>query len=111
MRLAGAFNGQLMDAIRPKIVPGISTAAIDDWVREYTYDHGHIPACLGYRGFPKSCCTSLNEVVCHGIPNDKDILKEGDIVNVDLTTIVEGCHGDQSETFLVGECVIRLQKM
>ena len=69
---------------------------------EYTKDHGHVPAPLNYKGFPKSICTSVNEVVCHGIPNGY-ILKEGDIVNIDLTTIVDGWHGDQSETFLIGE--------
>lgn len=102
MRAAGAFNAQLMDYLRPLIRAGITTNEIDRLVYDYTRDHGHIPACLGYQGFPKSVCTSVNEVVCHGIP-DECILVEGDIVNVDLTTIVEGWHGDQSEMFLIGE--------
>ncbi len=102
MRKAGRFNAQLLDAIRDEIKPGITTDQIDKLVHAYTLDHGHTPATLGYHGFPKSCCTSLNEVVCHGIPDDT-VLKDGDIINVDLTTIVDGWHGDQSETFFVGE--------
>ncbi len=101
MRRAGAFNGELMDYIRSHVKPGISTAEIDRLVYEYTCDHGHTPACLGYHGFPCSVCTSINDVVCHGIPSEKEVLKEGDIVNIDLTTIVDECHGDQSETFLI----------
>lgn len=102
MRAAGKFNAQLLDALRPHIVPGAVLEDLDRFVFEYTRDHGHIPACLGYKGYPKTICASVNEVVCHGIP-DEYVLKEGDIVNMDLTTIVEGWHGDQSETFLIGE--------
>lgn len=102
MRAAGRFNAELMDYIRPFIKAGITTEEIDRLVYEYTVKHGHVPACLGYQGFPKSCCTSVNEVICHGIP-DSYVLKDGDIVNVDVTTIVDGWHGDQSETFLIGE--------
>ena len=102
MRDAGRFNAQLMDFIRPHVAPGISTEEIDRLIHEYTLDHRHRPACLGYQGFPKSCCTSINEVVCHGIP-DSYVLREGDIVNIDVTTIVNGWLGDQSETFLIGE--------
>lgn len=106
MRAACQFNAQLMDAVRPHVVAGVTTEALDRIVHEYTLDHGHTPACLGYQGerrpFPKSCCTSVNEVICHGIP-DGYVLKPGDIVNVDLTTIVNGWYGDQSETFLIGE--------
>ncbi len=103
MERAGVFNGELLDYIRQFIKPGISTQQIDELVYEYTVRHGHTPACLGYRGFPKSVCTSVNNVVCHGIPSSKEILKEGDIVNVDVTTIVDGYYGDSSETFLVGK--------
>ena len=103
MRRACRFNAELMDAVREIIRPGITTADIDRFVHEYTVRHGHIPATLGYQGFPRSCCTSPNEVICHGIPSDDVVLKEGDIVNVDLTTIVDGWHGDQSETFVIGE--------
>lgn len=101
-REAGRFNAQLMDFIRPYVREGIATGEIDRLVDEYTRDHGHIPACLGYRGFPKNLCASVNEVVCHGIPGPY-VLKSGDIVNIDLTTIVNGWFGDQSETFLIGE--------
>jgi methionyl aminopeptidase len=103
MRKAGKFNAQLLDEVRAFIRPGISTKQIDDLVRTYTRDHGHICATLGYRGtYPAHCCTSVNHVICHGIPGPYE-LKEGDIINVDLTTIVEGWHGDQSETFLMGK--------
>ena len=97
MRVAARFNSELMDFIRPQVVPGVTTGAIDRLVDQYTRDHGHTPACLGYHGFPKTICTSINEVICHGIPDDT-VLTEGDIVNVDLTTIVDGWYGDQSET-------------
>lgn len=103
MRAAGRFNAQLMDHVRNFVTPGITTGEIDRIVVEYTRDHGHRAATLGYHNYPKSCCTSINEVICHGIPDDTE-LKPGDIVNVDLTTIVDGWFGDQSETFLIGEC-------
>ena len=102
MRAASRFNASVMDVVRPHIRAGIRTGEIDRLVETYTRDHGHVPATLGYHGFPKSCCTSRNEVVCHGIPGD-EILEEGDIVNVDLTSIVDGWFGDQSETFVIGE--------
>ena len=102
MRRAGLFNAELMDYVRGSIGPGVTTAEIDRIIHEYTLDHGHVPACLGYHGFPKSSCTSINEVICHGIPGDR-VLKDGDIVNIDLTTIVDGWHGDSSETFLIGD--------
>lgn len=101
MRRAGQFNAQVMDFIRPQIKAGITTEEIDRLVHEYTLDHGHRPATLGYQGFPKSCCTSINDVICHGIPGDYE-LREGDIINVDLTSVVDGWFGDQSETFLIG---------
>jgi methionyl aminopeptidase len=91
-----------MDFIRPHVQPGISTGEIDRLVHEYTLEHGHIPAPLNYQGFPKSCCTSVNDVICHGIPGQY-VLREGDIVNIDVTSIVDGWHGDQSETFLIGQ--------
>ena len=91
-----------MDFIRPHVTEGVTTLEIDTLVHGYTRDHGHTPACLGYRGFPRSVCTSINQVVCHGIP-DETQLKNGDIVNVDLTTIVDGWFGDQSETFCIGK--------
>lgn len=103
MRAAGRFNAEVMDHIRPLVKAGVTTAAIDDAVREYTKAHGHRAATLGYQGYPKSCCTSINDVICHGIPNEY-ALQEGDIINVDLTSVVDGWFGDQSETFLIGQC-------
>ena len=102
MRAAGRFNAQMMDFVRPNVRPGTTTGELDKLVYTYTREHGHEPACLGYQGFPKSCCTSINEVVCHGIPSDY-VLTDGDIVNIDVTSIVDGWLGDQSETFLIGE--------
>jgi methionyl aminopeptidase len=102
MRTACEFNAQVMDYIRPYVKPGISTQELDALVHAYTIQHGHIPAPLGYQGYPKSCCTSVNDVICHGIP-DGYVLQPGDIINVDITTIVNGWHGDQSETFLLGD--------
>jgi methionyl aminopeptidase len=102
MRKAGAFNGELMEYIRPHVKAGVSTEAINTLVHEYTVGHGHRPACLGYRGFPKSVCISKNDVVCHGIPSPEEVLADGDIVNIDLTTIVDGFFGDSSETFMIG---------
>ena len=102
LRAASRFNAELMDFVRPYVREGITTREIDRLAYEYTKDHGHTPACLGYNGYPMTVCTSVNEVVCHGIPNNIT-LKNGDIVNVDLTTIVNGWHGDQSEMFRIGE--------
>lgn len=103
MMKAGEFNGILMDYIRPYVKEGVSTEEINSIVHEYTIRNGHVPACLGYHGFPKSVCTSINNVVCHGIPSTSDILKSGDIINIDLTTIVDGFYGDSSETFIIGK--------
>jgi methionyl aminopeptidase len=103
MRAAGKFNGELMDYIRGFIRAGISSGEINRLVHNYTVEHGHIPATLNYNKFPKSCCVSRNNVVCHGIPNDKEFLLDGDIVNIDITTNVNGWFGDQSETFLIGK--------
>jgi methionyl aminopeptidase len=101
MRAAGRFNAQLLDYVRPHVKAGVTTGEIDALVHEYTLKHGHVPASLGYQNFPRSCCTSINEVICHGIPGNR-VLKDGDIVNVDCTTIVDGWHGDSSETFVIG---------
>ena len=101
LKAASRFNAQLLDVLRPHIKEGTTTEQLDTMAHEYTLDHGHTPACLGYMGYPKTICTSVNEVVCHGIPNDTP-LKDGDIINVDLTTIVDGWFGDQSETFMIG---------
>jgi len=110
LRAAGRFNAELMDFLRPKVRPGVTTGQLDQWAYDYTIQHGHTPACLGYNGFPKSICTSVNEVICHGIPGDYE-LKEGDIVNIDATTIVNGWHGDSSETVLVGEVSFEARRL
>jgi len=96
--------------IEPYIKAGITTDEINDLVHEFTVKAGGIPAPLNYHGFPKSVCTSVNHVVCHGIPGDKKIV-DGDIINVDVTTIINGWHGDTSKTFYVGEPKIKAQKV
>lgn len=88
--------------VEKNIRPGITTDEINKWVHEYTLDQGAIPATLNYKGFPKSTCTSVNDVICHGIP-DKRVIKEGDIINVDITCNLKGYFGDTSKTFLIGE--------
>ncbi|MEM7167187.1 MAG: methionyl aminopeptidase [Planctomycetota bacterium] len=102
MRRACKVNASLLDHLRPHVVAGVTTNELDRIAAEYTREHGHTGACLGYRGYPKTICTSINEVICHGIPEDRALV-DGDIVNVDCTTIVDGWHGDQSETFLIGD--------
>ena len=102
MRAAGRFNAELMDHLRKSLQSGVTTGELDRVVFEYTRDHGHTAACLGYQGFPRSCCISVNDVICHGIPGD-NVLKEGDILNIDITTIVDGWIADQSETFIIGQ--------
>ncbi len=101
MRAAGRFNARLMDEVRKFVAAGVTTAQIDELIQRFTADHGHSPATLGYMGYPKCCCISVNDVICHGIP-DETQLQEGDIVNVDITSIVDGWFGDQSETFIIG---------
>ncbi|MFP4416540.1 MAG: type I methionyl aminopeptidase [Chitinivibrionales bacterium] len=111
MRKAGKFNGELMDYLRPHIRAGVTSEEIDSLAYDYTVKHDHTPACLGYHGYPKSVCISKNEVVCHGIPSPDIVLEDGDIVNVDLTTIVDGFHGDSSETFLIGDVAPEARKL
>ncbi len=102
IRISGLRNIAILDEVASKIHEGMSTQEIDDIVAAKTKELGGIPAPLGYEGFPKSVCTSINEQVCHGIPSKKDILKDGDIINVDCTTIFEGYYSDSSRTFLIG---------
>lgn len=102
MRAAGKLAAALLDYISGYIKPGVSTLVINDLCEEFTKKKGGKSAPLGYKGFPKSVCTSINDVVCHGIPKATDVLKDGDIVNVDVTPIVDGYHGDSSRTFIVG---------
>jgi len=103
LRRAGKVAAETLAFVGAKIRAGISTAQIDAWVREDTRRRGGKPSQLGYEGFPAAVCTSRNDVVCHGIPNARDVLRPGDIVNVDVTTELGGFHGDTSATFVVGE--------
>ncbi|MFT3929998.1 MAG: type I methionyl aminopeptidase [Spongiibacteraceae bacterium] len=103
LRIAGRLAAEVLDMIAPYIQPGVSTGEIDRICHEYMVNvQGCVPAPLNYHGFPKSICTSVNEVVCHGIPSDKKILKDGDIVNIDITVIKDGYYGDTSAMFHVG---------
>jgi methionyl aminopeptidase len=110
MRVAGRLAAEVLDALVPHVVPGASTEALDTMVREHMLREGGIPATLGYRGYTHSCCISINHVVCHGIPSAKT-LKAGDIVNIDVTVIVDGWHGDTSRMFLVGEVPIKARRL
>ncbi|HEY9608120.1 type I methionyl aminopeptidase [Allocoleopsis sp.] len=102
MRRAGRLGAELLDHLAPMVKPGVSTLELNDEAERWTVAHGAKSAPLGYHGFPKSICTSVNEVVCHGIPSAKQILKDGDIINIDVTPTLEGYHGDTSKTFFVG---------
>jgi methionyl aminopeptidase len=102
MRVAGRLAAQALQEGGKAVKPGATTDDIDAVVHEFLCDHGAYPSTLGYRGFPKSCCTSLNEVICHGIP-DSTPIEEGDIVNIDVTAYIGGVHGDTNATFLAGE--------
>lgn len=111
IRRSGLLNTAVLDRVAEQIHAGMSTAEIDRLVYDYTVAHGGIPACLGYEGFPKSVCTSINEVVCHGIPSEDEILEEGDIVNVDCTTILDGYYADASRMFVIGKTTPQKQKL
>jgi methionyl aminopeptidase len=102
MRRAGTFAAALLGVLRPWVRPGVSTLEINQVAERWTKEHGGVSGPLGYKGFPKSICTSVNDVICHGIPSAKQVLREGDIVNVDVTPKVDGWHGDTSETFYLG---------
>jgi len=110
MRRAGNLTAQALDLVAEMIRPGVTTEAIDELVFGFAMDHGAFPATLLYRGYPKSTCTSINHVVCHGIPNEKP-LREGDIVNVDITLIVDGWHGDSSRMYFVGDVARKAQRL
>lgn len=102
MREAGRIAADALVAVGEAIRPGVTTDELDRVGHEYLCDHGAYPSTLGYRGFPKSLCTSLNEVICHGIP-DSTVLEDGDICNIDITAFIGGVHGDTNATFLVGD--------
>ena len=103
MKKAAVINNAILDLVGEKIHAGMSTQEIDDLVHNYTVEHGGVPACLGYQGYPKSVCVSINDIVCHGIPSENTIIKEGDIVNVDCTTIVDGYYADASRMYMIGK--------
>ncbi|MER6001527.1 type I methionyl aminopeptidase [Nonomuraea sp. NPDC051941] len=102
MRVAGRIAAQALDEVAKHIRPGVTTDELDRVGHEFLVDHGAYPSTLGYKGYPKSLCTSINEVICHGIPDDT-VLQDGDIVNVDITAYIGGVHGDTDATYLVGE--------
>lgn len=110
MRKAGKLAAQTLDFITPYVKVGVTTQELDQLCHKFILDHGAIPAPLGYRGYPKSICTSINHVVCHGIPGDKKLL-DGDILNIDVTVIVDGWHGDTSRMFTVGKVGVRAAKL
>src|ERR1041385_1997412 len=110
MRRAGHLAAEVLDLLVPEVQPGVSTAHLDNIAFEYIADHGAVPACLGYRGYRHTLCTSINHVVCHGIPSEKP-LRDGDIVNIDVTVIVDGWHGDTSRMYLVGDVKRKAQRL
>ncbi|MEC3911120.1 type I methionyl aminopeptidase [Sphingobium sp. CR2-8] len=110
MRKAGRLAAEILDALVPHAVPGVTTGELDDIVRRMTLDGGGVPATLGYRGYTHSCCISLNNVICHGIPGDYK-LKDGDILNIDVTPLVDGWHGDTSRMFIVGDAPIKARRL
>lgn len=112
MRVAGQLAAEVLEMIGPHVVPGISTGELDRICHRYIVEEQKaIPAPLNYNGFPKSICTSVNHVVCHGIPNDNKQLKSGDIVNIDITVIKDGFHGDTSKMFCVGDVPTHAQRL
>ncbi len=110
IRAAGVLGAKTLDEVTPFVKPGVSTDKIDKICYEFIRDNGGYSAPLFYRGFPKSCCTSVNHVVCHGIPTDK-YLTEGDIINIDVTAIVNGWHGDTSRMFFVGDVSVKCKNL
>src|SRR6478672_11771760 len=104
MRAAGRLAAETLDMITPHVAPGVSTGTLDKLCHDFILDHGAVPAPLNYRGYPKSICTSINHVVCHGIPSEKK-LEDGDIVNIDVTVILDGWYGDTSRMYFAGDKV------
>ncbi|WP_374420640.1 type I methionyl aminopeptidase [Novosphingobium arvoryzae] len=110
MRKAGRLAAEILDALVDHVRPGVTTGELDDIVREMTLAGGAIPATLGYRGYAHSCCTSINNVICHGIPGDK-VLRDGDIINIDVTPLLDGWHGDSSRMYLVGDVPLKARRL
>ena len=111
IRRSGEINTGVLDLIEREIHAGMSTAEIDRLVYDFTVSHGATPAPLGYEGYPKSVCTSINEVVCHGIPSEFEVLEEGDIINVDVSTILDGYYSDASRMFIIGQTSPEKEKL
>ena len=111
IRRSGVVNTGVLDAVAQQIHAGMNTLEIDQICMDYCAQHGATPACLGYEGFPKSVCTSINEIVCHGIPKEEDVLEEGDIINVDFTTILDGYYSDASRMFIIGKTTPEKEKL
>jgi methionyl aminopeptidase len=110
MRRAGRLAAECLDILTPHVQPGVATQVLDDLAREFVIDHGALPACLGYRGYTHTLCISANHVVCHGIPGPKP-LRDGDIINIDVTVILDGWHGDTSRMYGVGEVAPRARRL
>jgi methionyl aminopeptidase len=110
MHRAGRLCAETLDMLVPHMVPGVTTAEIDRLIYDFVLDRGGVPATLGYRGYTHSSCISINHVVCHGIPSDKT-LKSGDIVNVDVTPILDGWHGDSSRMYLIGDVPLKARRL
>ena len=111
MRKSGRLAAETLDYLEKLLKPGMTTLEVNDLCHNFIIKHGAIPAPLNYKGFPKSVCTSINEVVCHGIPNSKEKIKDGDILNVDVTTILNGYYGDTNRTFLIGKVNPAVKKL
>jgi methionyl aminopeptidase len=111
MRRAGRLAAETLDFITPHVAPGVTTGALDRLCHDFIVGRGAIPAPLGYRGFPKSICTSVNHVVCHGIPDERKVLVDGDILNIDITVVLDGWHGDTSRMFTVGDVGVKARKL
>ena len=110
MRKAGRVSAECLDMLAEKVVPGVTTQAIDDLVYDFVTAKGALPATIFYRGYRHASCTSINEVVCHGMPSDRE-LRDGDIINIDVTSIVDGWHGDTSRMYLVGDPVLKARRL
>ncbi len=111
IKRSAAINIGVLDYVAAHIRAGVTTAEVDQWIYDYTVEHGGTPADLNYEGYPKSVCTSINDVVCHGIPSEDDVLREGDIVNVDCSTILDGYFSDSSRMFCIGEVSEERQRL
>lgn len=111
MRRAGHLAAETLDFITPHVRPGVTTGELDRLCHDFIVAHGAVPAPLNYRGFPKSICTSVNHVVCHGIPTERKTLIEGDILNIDVTVILDGWHGDTSRMFFVGKAGVKARRL